>query len=247
MGELTLRIAAAKLMLFLALVVLVGVPLCAQDSDLTNARVVELSKKGMDDDIIIAKIKNGNCKFSLSDDDLIALKKDGVSAKVVASMLEASAITVTKVTIDQRPVDMHTLGQAKVGGRLGSAFTYGIKSVKSKAYLQGQHSSVIVSPTPEIILELPKGDTIDNYMIVQLDGKDDRRELEVGSSGGIVGAKSGIRAEAIRRTTSTAMGGNKFKMSVDGKLKKGEYIIYIVGSADNIKGIHGKGFDFTVE
>jgi hypothetical protein len=235
-------------MLVLLLAVIVVVPVTyAQDTDMTNARVIELAKKGMDDDIIVAKIKNGNCKFNLNDDDLIALKKEGVSAKVVAAMLEASAITVTKVTIDQRPVDMHTLGQAKVGGRLGSAFTYGIKSVKSKAYLQGQHSSVIVSPTPEIILELPKGDTIDSYMIVQLDGKDDRRELEVGSSGGVVGGKSGVRAEAIRRTVTTPLGGNKFKMVVDGKLKKGEYIIYIVGSADNIKGIYGKGFDFTVE
>lgn len=243
-----MKIVVNKLLLLLMLVAWVGAPLlCAQDTDMTNARVIELAKKGMDDDIIVAKIKNGNCKFALGDDDLIALKKEGVSAKVVAAMLEASAITVTKVTIDQRPVEMHTLGQAKVGGRLGSAFTYGIKSVKSKAYLQGQHSSVIVSPTPEIILELPKGDTIDNYMIVQLDGKDDRRELEVASSGGIVGAKSGIRAEAIRRTAATPVGGNKFKMQVDGKLKKGEYIIYVVGSADTIKGIYGKGFDFTVE
>lgn len=243
-----MRTILRSLLLLSVFVVLAGTPLlCAQDSDINNARVIELTKKGMDDDIIIAKIKAGNCKFQLGDDDLIALKKEGVSAKVVAAMLDASQITVTKVTIDQRPVEMHTLGQAKVGGRLGAAFTYGIKSVKSKAYLQGAHSSVIVSPTPEIILELPKGETIDNYMIVQLDGKDDRRELEVGSQGGIVGAKSGIRAEAIRRTSTTPLGGNKFKMSVDGKLKKGEYIIYVVGSADTIKGIHGKGFDFTVE
>ena len=241
-----MRLAKAVLLLsFLA--VLVAPALLAQDADLNNARVIEMSKMGLDDDIIIAKIKNAICKFQLTDADLVSLKKDGVSAKVVAAMLDASAITVTKVTIDQRPIEMHTLGQAKVGGRLGSAFTYGIKSVKSKAYLQGAHSSVIVSPTPEIILELPKGDTIDSYMIVQLDGKDDRRELEVGSSGGVVGAKSGIRAEAIRRTNSTPMGGNKFKMIVDGKLKKGEYIIYVVGSADNIKGIYGRGFDFTVE
>lgn len=238
-------IKIAVVILFLA--VIVAPTLQGQDADLNNARVIEMSKMGLDDDIIIAKIKNANCKFELNDSDLMQLKKDGVSSKVVAAMLEASAITVTQVTIDQKPVAIHTLGQAKTGGRLGSAFTYGIKSVKSKAYLQGAHSSVIVSPMPEIVLELPKGETIDNYMIVQLDGKDDRRELEVGSMGGTVGAKSGVRAEAIRRTSTTPLGGNKYKMMVADKLKKGEYIIYVVGSADNIKGIYGRGYDFTVE
>lgn len=237
----------AALALCVLFVFLSGAPAAAQEADITNTRVVEMVKMGLDDDIIIAKMKNGNCKFQLEDSDLIDLKKAGVSAKVVAAMLDASAITVTKVVIDKKPVEMHTLGQAKVGGRLGAAFTYGIKSVKSKAYLQGQHSSVIVSPMPEITLELPKGDTIDNYMVVQLDGKDDRRELEVGSQGGVVGAKSGIRAEAIRRTSAIPLGGNKFKLKVDSSLKRGEYIIYVVGSADNIKGIYGKGFDFTVE
>jgi hypothetical protein len=240
------KLAKAVLLISL-LAVFVTPTLLAQDGDLNNTRVIEMAKMGLDDDIIISQIKNANCKFQLADADLMSLKKEGISAKVVAAMLDASAITVTKVTIDQRPVDMHTLGQAKVGGRLGSAFTYGIKSVKSKAYLQGAHSSVIVSPSPEIILELPKGDTIDSYMIVQLDGKDDRRELEVGSQGGVVGGKSGVRAEAIRRTNTTPLGGNKYKMSVGEKLKKGEYIIYVVGSADNIKGIYGRGFDFTVE
>ena len=219
----------------------------AQDVDLTNARVVEMTKLGLDDDIIIAKIKGGVPKFQLGDTDLMDLKKAGVSPKVVAAMLDASAITTTRVVIDKKVVEMHTLGQAKVGGRLGSALTYGIKSVKQKAYLQGAHASVIVSPTPTIELELPKGDTIDNYMVVQLDGKNDRRELEVGSVGGIVGAKTGIRAEAIKKTSATPLGGNKFKLAIDGPLKAGEYIVYSVGSADTIKGIFGRGWDFTVE
>ncbi len=222
-------------------------PVRAQDSTITNARVVEMAKLGLDDDIIIAKVKNAKCSFQLADNDLIELKKSGVSSKVIAAMLDTTAITVAHVTIDRKPVEVHTLGQAKVGGRLGSAFTYGIKSVKEKAYLQGAHSSVIVGLSPTIELELPKDDTIDNYIVVRMDGKGDRRELEVGSMGGIVGSKSGIRAEAIHKTNSTPLGNNKFKMTVSEPLKAGEYIIYVVGSADSIKGVHGKGYDFTVE
>ncbi|MBS1842633.1 MAG: hypothetical protein JSS69_17050 [Acidobacteria bacterium] len=80
---------------------------------------------------------------------------------------------------------------------------------------------------------------------MQLDGKGDRRELEVESLGGIVGGKSGIRAEAIRKTSVTELGGNKFQL-VTGTLKQGEYIIYIVGSPDRVKEIYGKGYDFSV-
>lgn len=58
-------------------------------SVITNARVVELSKLGLDDDIVIAKIRNGSCQFQLGDLDLVGLKKAGVSPKVIAAMLDA--------------------------------------------------------------------------------------------------------------------------------------------------------------
>jgi hypothetical protein len=218
----------------------------AQEADINNARIVEMTKLGLDDDIVIAKIRGGKCAFQLGDSDLMDLKKAGVSAKVVAAMLDASALTTALVSVDKKVVDMHTLGQAKVGGRLGSALTYGIKSVKSKAYLEGPHSSVIASATPVILIELPKGETIDNYILVSMDEKKDRRELEVASAGGFVGGKSGVRAEDIQKTSSKALGGNKFNLVTD-TLKKGSYIVYVVGSADTIKGIYGRGYDFTVQ
>lgn len=64
-------------------------PASGQAAEITNARVVEMSKLGLDDDIIIARIKHGTCHFQLSDSDLVDLKKAGVSAKVVAAMLDA--------------------------------------------------------------------------------------------------------------------------------------------------------------
>ncbi|HKH98900.1 MAG TPA: hypothetical protein VJ999_07320 [Candidatus Sulfotelmatobacter sp.] len=141
---------------------------------------------------------------------------------------------------------MHTLAEAKVGGRLGSMATMGMKSVKIKAYLQGAHAAVTTKSLPPILIELPKGDTIENYVLVVMDGKSDRREIEVGSAGGVVGAKTGIRAEAIQKTTSKPLGGNKFNLVTE-TLKKGDYIIYVEGSADSIKHVAGRGYDFTVE
>lgn len=65
----------------------------APSSKITNTRVVEMAKLGLDDDIIIARIKHGVCDFQLSDSDLLELKKSGVSSKVVTAMLETVPVT----------------------------------------------------------------------------------------------------------------------------------------------------------
>ncbi len=215
--------------------------------DITNNRVIEMSKKGLDDDIIIAKIKTGHPKFSLTDNDMVVLKQSGVSGKVIAAMLEASVLTSAIVKIDGNPVELHTLGEAKTGGRLGHGVTMGIKSVKAKAYLEGQHAPVMSSPEPKIEIELPPNDTIDNYIVVRLDAKGDRRELEVASGGGTVGAKVGVRAEDVQKSSAEDLGNRHYKITCHNKLKKGEYIVYVVGSPDTTHGIYGKGYDFTVE
>jgi len=66
-----------------------------QTTDMTNSRVVEMSKMGLDDEIIIAKIKHATCHFQLGDSDLVELKKAGVSSKVIAAMLDAAAAPAT--------------------------------------------------------------------------------------------------------------------------------------------------------
>jgi len=218
-----------------------------QDTEIDNARVVEMTRMGLGDDIIIAKIKTAHPKFSLSDADLVELKQANVSDKVVAAMLEASVLKSARVKIDGNPVEIHTLGQVKTGGRLGRTLSLGVKSVKSKAYLQGQHASVIVSRNPIIEVELPPNASIDDYVVVRMDGKGDRRELEVGSGGGAVGAKHGLRADRVMRTSYDPLGGRLYKMAVQGGLNGGEYILYVIGSPDFDKGIQGRGYDFTVE
>jgi hypothetical protein len=98
-----------------------------------------------------------------------------------------------------------------------------------------------------IEIELPAKDNIDNYIIVEMDDKGDRREIEMGSVGGTVGEKVGIRADRIVRTSATPLGGRRFRVAPVNELKKGEYILYSVGSADFPHGVYGQGFDFTVQ
>ncbi|MGO9340728.1 MAG: hypothetical protein ACLPY1_24905 [Terracidiphilus sp.] len=215
--------------------------------DVDNARIIEMTHKGLGDDVIIARIKASATKFSLSDDDLANLKKAGVSDSVVAAMIQSTQLTSPKVAIDGNPVEVRTIGEQKVGGRLGHTVSLGIMSVKNKAYLQGQHASLIASRKAAIDIELPPNENIDNYIVVEMDDKGDRREIEMGSVGGTVGEKVGIRADRIVRTSATPLGGRRFRVTPIKELKKGEYILYSVGSADFPHGVYGQGYDFTVQ
>jgi hypothetical protein len=67
------------------------------------------------------------------------------------------------------------------------------------------------------------------------------------SGGGAVGHKSGIRSDRIMKTSYEQIGGRLYKMTFNNALKSGEYMLYIVGSADYEKGIFGRGYDFTME
>jgi hypothetical protein len=222
-------------------------PQSSLESDVDNARIMDMTHKGLGDDVIIARIKSSPTKFELSDDDLAALKKAGVSDAVVAAMIQSTQLTVAQVKIDGNPVELRVIGEQKVGGRLGHTLTMGIESIKNKAYLQGQHASVITSRNPVIEIALPANENIDNYIVVEMDDKGDRREIEMGSVGGTVGEKVGIRADRIVRTSAAPLGGRRFRITTVKEMKKGEYILYSVGSADFPHGVYGQGYDFSAQ
>jgi hypothetical protein len=84
-------------------------------SGITNDRIIEMSKLGLDDDIIIAKIKNASCTFQLEDSDLVHLKKAGVSPKVIAAMLEANVKPAPQVGLNKNEAPVQMTGQPPMG------------------------------------------------------------------------------------------------------------------------------------
>jgi len=73
----------------------------AATTKITNARVIEMTKLGLDDDVIIARIKHGTSNFQLADADLVQLKGSGVSSKVVAAMLESVPVPASNATVPE--------------------------------------------------------------------------------------------------------------------------------------------------
>lgn len=100
---------------FLVILILVSSAL-AQTETLTNAKIIEMAKAGLGDEVVLSKIKSSDCKFDVSADALIELKKGGVSDAVIALMLEkgnekASADTSNKTQSSQGYSDSRSFSE----------------------------------------------------------------------------------------------------------------------------------------
>jgi len=62
--------------------------LCGAQSTITNDAVIKMVKAGLGEDIIVSTIKTQPAQFATSADDLIALKKSGVSDRIISAMLD---------------------------------------------------------------------------------------------------------------------------------------------------------------
>ena len=72
---------------FAVSLLLVSTPALAET--LTNRSIIALSASGIGDEAIIAKIQSSEGKFDLSTEQMLALKKKGVSGPVIAAMINA--------------------------------------------------------------------------------------------------------------------------------------------------------------
>lgn len=147
-------------------------PLEVRAEPLSLDAVVALSQSGIGDEAVVAKIKSSNTHVDLSVDEILALKKRGVSGPVIAALLSDNKpeLGTPKFSIDSiDPNVLHPAGlylvdaaadkmvridatvtnQAKTGGILGYAFTGGIASMSVKATIQNATARVHAkSPTP---------------------------------------------------------------------------------------------------
>ncbi len=67
----------------------------AKTEILTNKNVIEISKAGLGNSVILSKINSSICKFDLSTSALIDLKKQGVAEDVINAMLNKSGNKAT--------------------------------------------------------------------------------------------------------------------------------------------------------
>ncbi len=243
-----------------------------REGNLTIEEVVKLARAGFSEDVIITKIKKNGKPFDLSTAELLDLKKEGLSDNLIKFLLDPSQpYTPGPPPAANSPAAPSPIAKkysedafaSRVPSEPGLYFFTGniptkadfkmllgtevgkmlMKKGKAIAYLIGPAANTRTKiAKPIFYLRPPDGKEIADFVLVSFRKKGDRREIDVGPPG----PKQELNVEAIRQFDSIEVGQRLFKLTPQ-RLDAGEYIFFLVGSAEAPKGIYGKGFDFGVD
>jgi hypothetical protein len=222
---------------------------------ITNKDVIDMTTLGLSDDVIIAKIRSasggGTLQFDTSVDGLKELKVAKVSDEVIKVMINpappAAPVVVAATPITNDPnlpppevgvywknanafnrIEGQAISQAKVGGKAGSMFTYGLRNEHWDAYLDGPQSKNIINEhQPVFYIYVPDGASSSDFALIILEKKDNRREFQIGSFGGITGGKSGVKEDKKVPFTAEHAGIRTYKIMLAAPMKPGEYAFFM--------------------
>lgn len=209
----------------------------AAASLLTNSEVLEMVKAGFAEETILRSFRLNDTRFDTSVAALVELKNAGVSEKVIQAMLSPKAakaeekpaappknplvpddVGIFYIKNDQL-VDMRPELVGWRSGGVGKALLLGTKGHINGA-LKGPKSQNIVATPVEFIIRCPEQLEIEEYQLLRLDVKPDRREFRA-LTGGYIHSSSGLDKNAVEfKFEKIAPRVYRVKLGV---LPKGEY------------------------
>jgi hypothetical protein len=142
----------------------------------------------------------------------------------------------------------------RTGGMFKMAMTGGIAKAKYKMSIPGREASLRVQePRPTFYFyfattagAMGQGPTSPNdFSLVKLDKKKDRREVVVGRAG-ITGVSSGVSSDAAVAFDAESVSAGIYKVVPKEDLKPGEYAFFFATSAQTMGLTGGKLFDFGI-
>lgn len=254
---------------------------------LSNQDIIDMVALGLSDDVIITKIhsafKPEDLAFDTSPEGLKALKAGKVSDVVLKVMINPAppppAVVVAPgavVAVANDPnlppqevgvywkdgytfmrVEGEIMSQAKVGGRAGSTFTYGLRSQHWDAYINGPTSKNRVKERrPLFYFYVPEGASASDFILIKLEKKGNRREFQVGSFGGVTGGKSGVKRDKEVPFKAEHVAIRTYRITLDEDLKAGEYAFFMGTGQQSMMSSNrggtsggsasGRIYDFTV-
>jgi len=222
---------------------------------ITNQDVVDMVGIGLSDDVIIAKIRSASAGATLQFDTTVSGLKELKAARVPDEIIKvminpappAGPIVVAATPMTNDPnlpppevgvywkngsafarIEGQVISQAKVGGKAGSMFTYGMRNEHWDAYIDGpQSKNAVGEHQPLFYLYVPDGGSAGDFELISLEKKGNRREFQIGSFGGITGGKSGVKRDKEIAFTSEHAGIRTYKLKLAAEMKPGEYAFFM--------------------
>jgi len=258
---------------------------------MTIEDVVRLSKAGVAEDVIVARVKSNAKPFDLNPDEIIELGNYGVSDTVIKYLLNPSysppapppaapaaaapapnpaapaaapapppppkARPTTDPLALKLPADpgiyylsgqeqftplaIKTVVPYKQPGKM-SALSAGLVKGHVIGSVVGATAGTRVVGSPAVFyLRLPEKAMIDDFTLLALDKSGNRRDLDFGTKPG----KPVFPVSSVKPFDSKEVATGVFRLNPP-MMKKGEYLFFILGSADDKKGLLGKGYELGV-
>lgn len=241
--KLQFKIAPA---LLIAGVLLYAAFVSAQTS-LTNDSIVKMVKAGLAEDVVLNMINTQPSQFVVTPDAMIALKKDGVSDKVIAAMVtknQPAASAASAATAAPAPTPaadstanleigvyfkkqndwveiMPEVVNWKTGGFLKSVGTGGLIKGDVNGNIKGGQSRNKVTTPLEFLIKTPEGVAITEYQLIRLrQNKNDREFRTV--TGGVLHSSGGATRDVVE-FEGKRISGRSFSVLLPDKIGTGEY------------------------
>lgn len=245
------RKSVALIVVLLASALFTLTSLQAQRQPLTNDSIVKLAEAGLSDDIIIQTINAQPGHYSLGANDLIQLKQDGVSEKVIAAMIARNSSdstshsgnggdTATPVTIlpegvdeigvyykkENSVVDKWTeiapeIVNYKSGGWVKSTATHGIIKQDRNGHIDGNASQLVLSRGTSFLLYVPEGVAPIEYQLLKLRINSNNREFR-SQTGGVFHSETGAQRDNVP-FTAEKIAPRLYRFTLVPNTDKGEY------------------------
>jgi len=205
--------------------VLFFVVLCVSfaQEPLTNDSVVKMVKAGLGEGLIVNMIQGQPGKYSLTADDLVKLKGQGVSDKVLGAMIAKSNAPATPAPV-AAPAVAAAVGDGdlpqnmdigvyykkggnwlemlpevvnwKTGGVLKSMATGGIVKGDVNGHLEGAGSKNDAVTPIDVVIYAPEGVAITEYQLIHLHVEKGGREFRT-MTGGVMHMSSGATRDVV--------------------------------------------------
>jgi hypothetical protein len=230
---------------------------------LTNESVERMAKARLGDDVIVSMIQSQAGHYDVTPDALIALKKRGISDKVLAALAAkgnpnatASAAPATApVTVAADPYEEFDIGvyrkerqtwttiasepvNWKTSGGIRGLIADGTVNKGETGRLIGGSSPTQMNGSLEFLIKTADGMDATDVQLVLLHDKNDGREFRILADGGTQNQISFEQTRVAKRT---------YKIVLSGKVSPGEYAFLLPGRMhSSAGGSIGKAYTFRV-
>ena len=238
---------------------------------MSNDTVLRMHTAGLSDSLIIQTVNTQPGQYETGPDDLIALRRQGLSNDVLAAMMARARHLLTRsgTTLAAQPVvapaaiqlspvneiglyykDLNGVWQPmepevvhiKSGGFIKSTLTHGIIKEDRNGTVDGGQSKLLLPRPQEFLIYTPDGIAGSEYDLVQFRLHENRREFRTYTGGVIHGQQSAQRDEVP--FTPVRIAPRAYTFTIPRDLPGGEYGILPPGSGNVTNA--GKIYTFAV-